>query len=390
MFNTALLDPEVQDFIARFEGEIHRLILAGSPFKDIPVLQLVEQIESRRRIEKKLPTWFHTPQIIYPPKLNLEQTSSEITAKYKASLVSGTTLADITGGFGVDTFFFSKNFDHTTHFEINRELSEIVNHNFSVLNAESIHCVSGDGMEMALVNTYDVIYADPSRRHETKGKVFFLEDCEPNVVKDLPHILASCTTFIIKTSPMLDISQGLNELNNVAEIHIVAVDNEVKELLWVLKNDNDKNPHIKAVNINKDGIDRFDFDWGKKAVADYGLPGKFLYEPNAAILKSGAFNLVAEEFNLKKLHPNTHLYTSDSAVDFPGRRFEILETVSYSKSQIKKALTFGKANITTRNFPESVENLRKKWKIKDGGDTYLFFVTDMENQKKMIICSKLL
>lgn len=389
MYNTALLNPEVQDFIRNYDGEIHKLILSGSPFTDIPVVELAEQIESRRRIEKKLPTWFHTPGIIYPPKLNLEQTSSEITAQYKAALLSGKSMADITGGFGVDIFYFSDSFDKSFHFEINSELSDISRHNFSILGKDSIHCESQDGMEMALTNKYDLIYADPSRRHQTKGKVFFLEDCEPNIVDNLLKILDNCNVFLIKTSPMLDISQGLQEISNVAEIHIVAVENEVKELLWLLRNGHMENPKIKTLNIKKDFVDVFSFDWENKGLAEYGLPENYLYEPNAAILKSGAFNLVAEEYNLKKLHPNTHLYTNNSIIEFPGRRFEIKEVVPYSKSPIKKALTFKKANITTRNFPESVENLRKKWKIKDGGNKYLFFVTDMEDQKQMLVCEKI-
>ena len=390
MFNSSLLSTKVQDFIRSYDDEVFKLILVGSPFKDVSTIELVTQIESRGRIEKKLPTWFATSNILFPPKFNLEQTSSEITAKYKASLVSGNTLADITGGFGVDSFFFSEEFANVHHFEINPELSEIVKHNFEVLVKNSIECFLEDGLKRVLSEKYDVIYADPSRRHESKGKVFFLEDCEPNIPDNLLEILANCETFLLKTSPMLDISRGMEELSNVAAIHIVAVDNEVKELLWLLKDGHNEDPLIMTVNLTKGKAEEFSFEWGNRGFPEYALPQKFLYEPNAAILKSGAFDLISEEFRVNKLHNNTHLFTSESLIDFPGRRFLVEEVVPYSKSQIKKSLNFKKANISIRNFPESVETLRKKWKIQDGGDRYLFFVTNMEGEKVMLICSKIL
>ena len=388
MFNPSLLSDKVQNFIRSYNDEIVKLVLGGSPFKDVSAKELVTQIESRRKIEKKLPTWFSTPNILFPPKLNLEQTSSEISAKYKAQIVSGNTLADITGGFGVDSFFFSEKFEKVHHFEINPALSEIVRHNFEVLNRDSIECFSEDGLKRVLSKQYEVIYADPSRRHDSKGKVFFLEDCEPNILDNLSEILENCDTFLLKTSPMLDISSGMEELRNVAEIHIVAVENEVKELLWVMKDGFDDKPVIFTINLKKGENEEFSFEWGDRGTAEYALPQKFLYEPNSVILKSGAFDLVSEEFAVNKLHNNTHLYTSDSLIDFPGRRFLIDDAVPYSKSQMKKALNFKKANISIRNFPESVEKLRKKWKIQDGGDKYLFFVTDMQGEKVMLICSK--
>jgi hypothetical protein len=188
---------------------------------------------------------------------------------------------------------------------------------------------------------------------------------------------------------MLDISVGLDELQNVSEIHIVAIDNEVKELLWLLKKDTSEALKIKTINFTKSGTETFDFNWNEAATANYSLPQKYLYEPNAAILKSGAFDLISEKLKVNKLHKNTHLYTSETLVDFPGRSFLIEKAVLYSKSEMRAALTFKKANIATRNFPESVETLRKKWKIADGGDVYLFFETNLEDKKQMLICSKI-
>lgn len=388
MINTSLLDDNVQEFIKNFDGEIYKILLGASPFPNVTAAELAEQIESRRKIEKKLPTWYNTPKILFPPKLNLEQTSSEITAQYKASLVSGNSLADITGGYGIDSFFFSENFKKVHHFEINTELSKIVSHNLKVLKKDSISCFAEDGLKRALEDSYDVIYVDPSRRHKSKGKVFFLKDSEPNIVEHQSEILKHCKTLMIKTSPMLDISRGLEELSNVTEVHIVAVDNDVKELLWILKDGFEGNPSIKTVNFKKNEDKHFDFQWNHKGNAEYSLPKKYLYEPNAAILKSGAFDLISETLNVYKLNKNTHLYTNDTLIDFPGRRFTIEEVVPYSKTEIKKALTFKNANISIRNFPESVEKLRKKWKIKDGGDIYLFFITALEGKKQMLICSK--
>lgn len=388
MFNPLLLNTEIQSFIRTYNDDIYRLIIAGSPFNNVSIQELASQIESRRRIEKKLPTWFLTKNLIYPPKLNLEQSSSEITAEYKASLVKGNKLADITGGFGVDSYYFSENFESIHHFEINKDLSDIVRHNFKILEKHSIECFARDGLQQVLNSDYDVIYADPSRRHDSKGKVFFLEDCEPNIPNNLPKILSSCRTFLLKTSPMLDISQGLEELDNVVEIHIIAVENEVKELLWLLREGQSENPLIKAVNLKKAGREEFNFLWGITETPEFGHPQKYLYEPNAAILKSGAFNIISNDFNVNKLNKNTHLYTSETLLEFPGRSFLIEAVIPYSKSEMKKALTFKKANISIRNFPESVEKLRKKWKIQDGGDKYLFFVTDIDDKKVMIISSK--
>ncbi len=385
---TPLLNKEIQEFIRDFEDNISELAFAGSPFENVSIQELIQQIESRRRIEKKLPTWFNTANILFPPKLNLEQTSSEITAKYKASLVKGTTIADITGGFGVDSFYFAEKFKTVHHFETNPNLAELAKHNFGVFGKENIHCHAADGLQTALNSKYDVIYADPSRRHDSKGKVFFLSDCEPNIPNNISEILKNCNQFLLKTSPMLDISVGLNELQPISEIHIVAVDNEVKELLWLLQKENSGALKVKTVNFTKKGAETFDFDWNERAMATYDLPQKYLYEPNAAILKSGAFDMVSEKLKVNKLHKNTHLYTGEDLIDFPGRRFSIEQTVPYSKKQMRAALNFKKANIATRNFPESVETLRKKWKIADGGEIYLFFETNLDDKKEMLICSK--
>ena len=386
--NQAILNTQVQEFIKNFKGSITKLALSGSPFPNVSSLELIQQIESRNAIEKKLPTWFNAQHIYYPPKLNLEQTSSEMTAKYKASLVHGTTIADLTAGFGVDGYYFSKNFTEVSCFEINSELSEISRHNFKTLQIENVSCFAENGLEGIQGNFFDVIYIDPSRRHDSKGRVFYLKDCEPNVTENIPFLFKHCKTILLKTSPMLDITQGFKELSNVSEVHIVAVGNDVKEVLWILKEDDNESPQIKTLNFSIRGIETFEFDWNEKGTAVYSSPKQFLYSPNGALMKSGAYALISEKFGLYKLHTNTHLYTSDTLKDFPGRRFRIDRVVPYSKKDMKHLVQYDKANVATRNFPESVAIIRKKWRIKEGGDTYLFFVTIENDQKVVLVCSK--
>lgn len=388
MVNPALLTTEVQDFIRNFTGDITDLAFKGSPFPEISTKELITQISGRNRVEKKLPEWFDTAGIVYPPQLNLEQTSSHQTAKYKASLISGKSLADITGGFGVDSFYFSESFEEIHHFELNHELSEIAKHNFKILKKSNIHCLNTNGIEGIKEKFFDVIYADPSRRDASKGKVFYLEDCEPNIPEHLDLLLSHCDKLVIKTSPMLDISIGINELRFVSEIHIVAVKNDVKELLWIVDKNETGDTRINTINFETNGKQQFSFKRDQGAHPSYSQPQKFLYEPNSAIFKSGAFNLISEIFEINKLHPNTHLYTSTDLIDFPGRRFEILKQIPYKKPEMRK-LGISKANIAIRNFPESVENLRKKWKISSGGDIYLFFVTNFDDKKEVLVCKKI-
>jgi PG_1098 ferredoxin-like domain/THUMP domain-like len=385
--NKALLKPEVQEFIFSYTEDSSKLAFAGSPFSDIATSELIQQIESRRAIEKKLPHWFNTKNIYYPPKLHLEQTSSEPTAAYKARLVVGTTIADLTGGFGIDTFYFAEMFDTVYHYETNQALSDIANHNFKTLGRMNVHYRAEDGLQAIKESFYDVIYIDPSRRNKDKGKVFFLNDCEPNVPQHLDYLLERCHTMLLKTSPMLDISVGLNELKHVAEIHVVAVNNEVKELLWKLQKDVGSPVVIKTINLTSAPDETFSFQLDKYPEIVYSNPSRFLYEPNAAILKAGGFQHISEAFKLKKLHKHSHLFTSESLREFPGRRFSINKIVPYNKKHMR-GITFAKANITTRNFPESVATLRKKWKIQDGGNIYLFFTTLENEDKIMLICEK--
>lgn len=392
--NLELLQPSIQRFInEHLHGNLTKLLLKHKEVEGIPFSKIIEQIEAKVRCEKKLPTWFVSENIYFPNKLNIEQTSSEQTANYKASLMEGANIIDLTGGFGVDCFYFSKRFQNVTHCEITEKLSTIVEHNYKALQVANIKTVNEDGIAY-LQNkqqTYDCIYIDPSRRNDVKGKVFLLEDCLPDVVTHQETLFTYTDNVLIKTSPLLDITNGLRALQHVKEVHVVAVNNEVKELLWLLDKNNDvKDVRIKTVNLKKQEKETFDFSLSKEKEfpIDYGLPKKYLYEPNAAILKAGGFFSIAATHNLKKLHQHSHLYTSDELISFPGRRFTVEKVLPYTKKIIKKELPLAKANITTRNFPESVASIRKKLTLADGGTDFLFLTTLFTEKKVVIHCKK--
>ncbi len=393
MSSQKLLIPEIQEFITNnIETNISKLALQKNPFSDIPWTDILNQIALKSKAKEKLPTWFNHSNIIYPSRISLEQTSSEKTAKYKSDLVSGENLIDLTGGFGVDDYYFSKKVNQVVHCELNTELSEIVKHNFQIFKQSNITCIQGDSLTILqdLKQKFDWIYIDPSRRNNAKGKVFMLQDCLPNVPENLDDYFLFSNNILIKTAPILDITAGLSELRNVKSIHIVAVNNEVKELLWEIKKGYQGEINIKTINFNKNIAEKFDFVLNEEIQHSiYSLPKKYIYEPNSAILKSGAFELIAQHFKLEKLHQHSHLYTSDEIIDFPGRVFKIELHFEFNKKEMKQFLENTKANITTRNFPETVENLRKKWKIKEGGDRYSFFTTDADNNKIVLICAKI-
>lgn len=388
-----VLEIEIQQFIDdNINADVTKLALQKNPFPKIEWTLILQQLTAKQKTKTKLPTWFETPAILYPSKISVEQTSSEKTAQYKASLISGKSLIDLTGGFGVDDFYFSKTVENVIHCEINSELSEIVKHNFEQLNVKNIECFANDSSEVLkkLNRKFDWIYIDPSRRNDVKGKVFMLKDCLPNVPELLDFYFGFSENIMIKTAPILDISAGISELKNIVEIHIIALENEVKELLFILNKKQESTIEIKTINLLKDKRETFEFQLNSDLQkTNYAAPKKYLFEPNAAIMKSGGFDEIAFQFEVEKLHQHSHLYTSDEFIDFPGRVFEIQNILEYNKTNMKSFLENQKANITTRNFPETVENIRKKWKIKDGGNLYSFFTTDMTNSKIVLLCEKL-
>lgn len=385
-----LLHPEIQQFInSNIGADISKLALTKNPFPEVDWRIILNQIAAKSKAKDKLPTWFKTENIIYPEKISIEQTSSEITAIYKSRLVSGNRLIDLTGGFGIDDFYFSKALNTVAHCEINEELSEIVRWNFEKLNAE-IATYSGESSETLrkLDRKWDWIYIDPSRRNDAKGKVFMLKDCLPNVPENLDFYFTFSENILIKTAPLLDISAGLRELQNVKAIHIVAVRNEVKELLWILEKGFSGKIDMHTIDLGE-VEKRFNFVLDADYFPTYALPSDYLYEPNAAIMKSGGFDAISSAFKIGKLQKHSHLYTSEEKIEgFPGRAFKIDKVIPYSKNEMAE-LKSKKANVTVRNFPDTVESIRKKWKITDGGDTFCFFTTDRNTEKIVLLCSKI-
>lgn len=387
-----LLLPEIQAFISdHLQEDSATLALKKNPFPAVSYAKIMAQIAGKKKAKEKLPSWFAAERILYPEKISIEQTSSERTAQFKAALVSGKTLLDCTGGFGIDDYYFAKQFKMVVHCEMNSELSNIAQHNYQQLNVTNIQCYANDSASVLqqLDQKFDCIYIDPSRRNDTKRKVFMLADCLPNVV-DLQNFYFQYTdVLLIKTAPLLDLWAGYNELKNVASIHIVAVENEVKELVWKIKKNHTAPAKVVAVNLEKNQTSATEIELGKSYVATYSLPQKFLYEPNASLLKSGGFEAVSALFSVNKLHQHSHLYTSNEVKDFQGRRFEIVQEIPFQKQELKKHIEHQKMHVTTRNFPLKAEDLKKKFKIKDGGNRYAFFTTNLKNEKIVLLCTKI-
>ena len=391
--NTNILTTEVQYFINNnLNKDVVQLIFKGSPFKEIPIKELANQIICKQKSDKKLPTWFSTKNIYYPNKISIEQSSSEITAKHKASLIKGDTIVDLTGGFGVDSYFFSKSFKQVVHCDINTDLSEIVTHNFKKLNVSNITSVAINGLDYLKKTSLkiDFLYIDPSRRDANKNKVHFLKDCLPNVPENIDFLFSKTEKILIKVSPLLDITSAINELKFTKEVHVVAIHNEVKELLFLLDKNYEKEVTIKTLNIKNEMLEEFNFQLPQDTISsNYSFPKKYLYEPNAAVLKSGGFHEIPKKFNVEKLQEHTHLYTSNELISFPGRRFEITEIIPFHKKTILKKISNRKLNIATRNFPKAVTQLKKEFKIHDGSNEYGFFTTLSNNSKVLIINKKI-
>ena len=375
-----LLDKEIQHFInANLKTDLHSLLLKKSPFPEVSMLEIVQQIKGKNVAQKKFP-YLLKEGIIFPPNLNLEQASSQATAEYKAENLKGKSFLDLTAGFGIDAFFLSQNFEEVTLVEQNTELLEIVQHNLNVL-ARKARFIN-ENLETFLKsnsNIFDFVYLDPARRDDNKNKKFLLEDLSPNLLEIQDKLRDICAQIIIKLSPLIDISYLISVVKNISKIQIIAVKNEVKELLVLIdSNRNSEEVEISCINLqSNEEIFSFNFKEEKNAVSEFSEPLQYLYIPNNAVLKSGAFNLISKNFNLKKLHANTHFYTSAELItNFPGR---VLSIQIIDARQIEKG---GKFNIISKNHPLSPAEIKKKYKIGDGGTAYLIFT---QSQKGKII-----
>jgi 16S rRNA G966 N2-methylase RsmD len=347
----------------------------------------VQQISARQKAAKKLPSWSCNPELLFPASISLEQSSSEETAKFKAEGLTGNVMVDLTGGFGVDFYHLSQEFEKGIYCERQPELFQISKHNLETLEpskgSESLEGLSGkfefvegDGLDF-LAKTkqhFDLIYADPARRGSGNQKLYKLQECEPDVVSAWPLLNEKSNNILIKASPMLDISQAWSELPEVQKITVVSVKNEVKELLlfWE-KAKSGLSRRIEVIDLGSENP-RFSFDpkEEEKAVATIGEAEKYLIEPLSGILKAGAFNLFAARFGLKKLEKNSHLYTADMITqEIPGRIFEVIQEISPKRQEIKSLFPSGKVNVICRNYVSGAEDLKKKLGLKDGGEDFL-------------------
>jgi 16S rRNA G966 N2-methylase RsmD len=344
--------------------------------------------------------------------LSVEQCSSEITAKFKANLVSGETLLDLTGGMGVDIAYMSKNFKKAFYFEQNSDLLNVTKYNFEQLGIENVDFLEGDSISNLknISLNFSWIYLDPHRRDDTGSKVVRLQDCEPNILAIKNLLFEYTENILLKASPMLDIDLAILDLENVSQVYVVAVENEVKEVMFHIKNQRSDGSQtvqtstpdyrltttneviLNAVNLTKNNSTTLSFTKSEQKNASIKLssPKQYLYEPNAAIMKAGGFRYVAQHFDLQKIAPHSHLYTSEELVEnFQGRIFKIIAVCKLDKKEISKYLTDKKANITIRNFPLTVQQIRDKLRLSDGGNEYLFATTDAQNQKIVIVCRKI-
>ena len=368
------MNKEINNFIqTHINKPLAEIALLLGKNKTLPKEYILNQINGRRRAKEKYPFLLDFPNFKFPNQRALAQSSSEETAKYKAKLFAGTSLLDLSGGMGLDSYFFSKQFENVDYVEQNDELARITSNNFKILGSRNIdtHSTSAENLLANNSKKYDCIYIDPDRRAK-KSKAFKISECEPNVEELLPKIWELTENFLIKLSPMLDIKQALSELPNCKKVNVVALNNDCKELLFLLQKDFTGTPTISSVNLNKVDLQKFKFTFEQEqsALSTFNEPQQFLYEPNVAILKAGAFKLVGAQFGLNKLAVNTHLYTSEVLKsDFPGR---VLKIESISKP--KKGLV-EKANVVSRNFPQKPEQIKKKYKVKDGGSTFLYACT---------------
>ena len=392
------------DFIREHaEANVRQLALQGTKNPEVDMPFALDQIAGRQKAKTKLPSWAAIDGIIYPSHLSMEQCSSEQTAQYKASIVGkGPLMVDLTAGFGVDMAFVSPNFQRAIHVEWQAPLCAISLENFKLLGLDHINVVCADGVEyLHQLDHADLIYLDPARRDNHGGRTYGIADCTPNVLELRDELLQKADRVMLKLSPMLDWRKAVEDLGNVSEVHIVSVDNECKELLLVISEKLIVNSDIKVVCVNllsNGSKEAFEFPYRKSPISDtspmtihYSLfTIHFLFEPNASIMKAGCFALLEQRFKVAQLEKNSHLFVSDKdIVDFPGRRFIIEKTTSLNKRELKSALTgIECANITVRNFPMSVAELRKRLKLKEGGDLYLFATTIAGHQHQLFLCRK--
>ena len=420
-----------QEYIKQHRNDdVYRLALAKTP-EGVDLQYALQQISAYQILTKKVPSWAECDELIFPRQLSLEQSSSELTARYKAELIKEFmgnqpfTHIDLTGGMGIDCYFIAQHTKNSHYVELNPELCQIAQHNFTHLNPNiSVHNTTAEeflnqSTEYRVQSTEHrvqitdnsiaedsknaksqlstLIYLDPARRGDHGQKLVSIADCQPNVIELLPQMFTLTDKVVVKLSPMLDITRAIGELPHIEKLYVISVGNECKELLLFINKNYTDDTQICAINLNSQQttvntslLTGTLTNEASLTISHARAVGKHLYEPYAAHLKSGLYKTIAQQYGCEKLHQHSHLYTSaELNNDFPGRRFEVKEVVTFDKKSAKalfKSLT--KANLTTRNFPLTVSELRTQYKIKDGGETYIFATTLYDDSKVLIVCQK--
>lgn len=405
-----LINEKTWEFVRRHaDDDVRKLALQGTRDGEVDLSMALQQIAGWQTARRKLPSWAAVEGIVYPPHLNMEQCSSERTARYKAQIVGrGDIFVDLTGGFGIDFYWLSQGFQQRIYVEQNEALCTLADHNFRQLgHACMVKCSTAAAFLQTLTHA-DFIFLDPARRNEHGGRTYGIVDCTPNVLEMLPLLLQKSDRVLLKLSPMLDWQAAVTELQFVSEVHILSIDNECKELLLLLEPSAEPRSveDCLVVCVNNNTV----FKTGKQEQGRDLLQVKsgftssktgvyfkqnqeplFLYEPNASIMKAGCFSVLEQRFPVSQVAPNSHLFlSSDEIDDFPGRRFQIQAISSLNKKELSSVLApLERANMTVRNFPMTVDQLRKKLKLKDGGDTYIFATTTADGQHRLFICRKI-
>ena len=388
------------DFVqAHKDDDCIRLRLKAADNAGFDTKFAINQIEARRKTRYKLPQINSYARFVFPSLLAAEQSTSEDAAAFKRSLFAGrySSVCDLTGGLGIDTAYISDVVGKVVYIERFADYCDAAIHNFSVLGKHNIEVVNADCREFVVENDRhsDAYYIDPARRGVANSRLFSFADCEPNVLTLLPLLLQGGSEVWLKASPMVDISLAISELAHVTDVYAISVKGECKELLFRIKAGTASEAVIHCADIVHGRYEIFDFLLSEeKSIASLhyaDTPLSYLYEPGASILKGGAFKSVANRYAVSKLHKNSHLYTSRNAVpDFPGRRFAVMEVIPFKNSALKGLnARYPAANITVRNFPLTADALRKRLKIKDGGDIYMFATKCNDGGNILIVCNRI-
>lgn len=391
-----LTKPEVIQFIKdHHSDDPFTLSLSAKSWPDIPIREVAGQIKSLQKAKKKLPHWCATG-VLFPASLSLEQASSEITAKYKTTLIKdGKHMIDLTGGMGVDCFYLSGKYEETIYLDQQQELVELAIYNFGTLGSEGIQCLQQDALQFITNHDHepDLIFVDPARRDGAGKKVFLFRDCSPDIESVLDAIVAKkwSSQVMIKLSPMIDIDYLVKTLPGLKDIHVVSLKNECKEVLCLLQmGRSGSDIDIHAVNISNGDSQDFRFSSGSvKSTYHYSLPQSYIYEPNASMMKSGGYHHLGGQNTMNKLHPNTHLFTSDELInDFPGAVYKVISVMPADKKQVAKALASNKVNLKVRNFGQNAAAIAKAFKVKEGGESFLFACTVSDDKRNFILCDR--